>query len=356
MDGNRPGEKPASFVFPFTGYSAPLSVLAMLRFLESKTGRALRALFSLGLLAWFVLAIDWRELNAASGKFAWGPTLAATLLAGLAYPLLAWRWWLLLRAQAVPLDGTWAHRLTWAGVFYSSFLPGGIGGDAVRAWAVCRDAPQQRAGGLAATAIDRGMGLVMLVVTAALALGVRSEAWMRDAQLRGLFLAAAGLSLAAFAAAVSLLVVPPERWPRSLAQWLGERRWALVADLLRRIRTTPGAHIAALALSIVIWFFDFVAIWWLALAVELPLPFLETCIAGCVAYAATVLPVSLGGHGVREGALLATLGLFGLVPAHGPLHERALLLAVLVWAVTVFWSLVGGLVVLLDRRTRPASQ
>jgi hypothetical protein len=40
------------------------------------------------------------------------------------------------------------------------------------------------------------------------------------------------------------------------------------------------------------------------------------------------------------------LGLFGLVPAAGADRDRALLLAVLVWAVTMLWSLVGGGVLL----------
>jgi uncharacterized membrane protein YbhN (UPF0104 family) len=73
---------------------------------------------------------------------------------------------------------------------------------------------------------------------------------------------------------------------------------------------------------------------------------LETCIAVAVAYAATALPISVGGHGVREGAMLVVLGLFGLVPAAGADRDRALLLAVLVWAVTMLWSLVGGGVLL----------
>ena len=322
----------------------------MLRFLDSRPGRVLRASCSIALLAWLVGAIDWRELGAAAGKFAWGPALAAALLAGLAYPLHAWRWWLLLRAQAVPLSLGWSHRVTWESTFYNAFLPGGIGGDAIRAWAVCRDAPQQRAGGLAATAIDRGLGLVMLVGLAALALGARTEAWTRQAELRGLFLAAAGLTLVAAVAVALLLGLPPDRWPGRVRRLAGEKRWTVLVDLLGRLRATPGRHGAALALSALIWLLDFAAIWVLATAVGLPLPFLETCIAGSVAYAATVLPVSLGGHGVREGALLATLGLFGLVPAAGVAHERALLLAVLVWAVTMLWSLVGGGVLLAGQR------
>ncbi len=68
-----------------------------------------------------------------------------------------------------------------------------------------------------------------------------------------------------------------------------------------------------------------------------------------VAYAATVLPVSVGGHGIREGALLGMLALLGLLPDDSS-RQLALLLAVLVWAISVLWSLVGGAVLLLARR------
>jgi hypothetical protein len=65
-----------------------------------------------------------------------------------------------------------------------------------------------------------------------------------------------------------------------------------------------------------------------------------------------VLPVSVGGHGIREGALLAMLALLGLLPDDAS-RQLALLLAVLVWATSVLWSLIGGAVLLLARRWRP---
>jgi hypothetical protein len=71
-----------------------------------------------------------------------------------------------------------------------------------------------------------------------------------------------------------------------------------------------------------------------------------------VAYAATALPISVGGHGVREGALLTTLATFGLL-ATPELHERGVLLALLVWATTIFWSLFGGLFVLAAPKILP---
>ena len=80
---------------------------------------------------------------------------------------------------------------------------------------------------------------------------------------------------------------------------------------------------------------------------------IETAVAVAVSYAVTALPISVGGHGVREGALLTVLGLFGLLPAGSETRETALLLAMLVWAVTMGWSLFGGLVLLAARRLVP---
>jgi glycosyltransferase 2 family protein len=191
---------------------------------------------------------------------------------------------------------------------------------------------------------------------AALALVARAGTLMREPGLRWIFLVALAVSLGGGVAAWLLLRIAPARWPAILRQALGEPLLDTLADLWARTRTTPREHAAALALSYAIWLLDFVSVWLLARAVGLPLPFLETCIAVAVAYAATALPISVGGHGVREGAMLVVLGLFGLVPAAGPDRDRALLLAVLVWAVTMLWSLVGGGVLLFANPARSAQK
>jgi len=328
----------------------------ILAFLDTPPGRVARYLVSVALVAWFVFSIDWHRFGGLRGDFAGGLVVWAALLAGTAYPLHAWRWWLLLRAQGLDLSLGWTHRVTWIGTFYNSFLLGGLGGDAARVFYVCRDEPAHRAGGLAATVLDRALGLVVLMSLAALALVAKAGALAREPGLRWIFLVALAVSLGGGAIAWLLLRTAPARWPAALRRALGEPRLDLLADLWARTRATPRQHAAALALSFAIWLLDFVSIWLLARAVGLPLPFLETCIAAAVAYAATALPISVGGHGVREGAMLMVLGLFGLVPAAGLDHDRALLLAVFVWAVTMLWSLVGGGVLLFARPARPSPQ
>ena len=110
---------------------------------EAPAGRAARYIFSALLVAALVWSIDWRQFTTLHGQFELGPVLLATLIAGITFPLHAWRWWLLLRAQGLTLPLAWAHSVTWIGNFYNAFLLGGLGGDAARAYYVCRDAPGQ---------------------------------------------------------------------------------------------------------------------------------------------------------------------------------------------------------------------
>lgn len=316
-----------------------------LALLDTPAGRAARYVFSALVIAALVWGVDWRQFANLKGSFALGPVTIATLIAGLAFPLQAWRWWLLLRAQGLPLSLAWSHRVTWIGNFYNAFLLGGLGGDAARAFYLCRDEPDRQAAGLAATFLDRVMGLIVLLSIAALTLLLKLEAVARHPELRALLALCAALSVASVVVFILLCRRPPP-W---LTRWLGPRHAATFADILARIASARATFATALAISFAIWLLDFLSVWLLARSIDLPLPFIEVSLAMSVAYAATVLPISVGGHGVREGAMLGILALLGLLPTEDA-RQHALLLAVLVWAVGIVWSLVGGLFLLLARR------
>jgi uncharacterized membrane protein YbhN (UPF0104 family) len=323
----------------------------LLALLETTPGRILRYAFSVLLVAAFAWQVDWRQFASLPGQFAPAPAVLGALSAGILFPLHAWRWWLLLRSQGLALSLHWAHVVTWIGNFYNAFLLGSLGGDAAKAFYVCRDAPTRQAAGLAATLLDRIMGLVVLVNMAAAGLLLKLDLVASHPDLRLLLI----LSIAVFVTGGVGFVILCRRPPDWIVRRLGATHAASLADILQRASTARGAMIAALAMSYVIWFLDFLAVWLLARSVGLPLPFLDVCLAVSIAYAATVLPVSVGGHGVREGTLLAMLTLMGFLP-DAETRQHALLLAVLFWGVSVLWSLVGGGVLLGARRWRPVTK
>jgi uncharacterized membrane protein YbhN (UPF0104 family) len=99
-------------------------------FLATTTGRVVRYVISIALLGFLAAQIDWAELTAARTQLSLPLIVAALVLVGLTFPIQAARWWLLLRAQQIPLSFHWSHVVTWIGQFYNAFLLGGIGGDA----------------------------------------------------------------------------------------------------------------------------------------------------------------------------------------------------------------------------------
>ena len=61
------------------------------------------------------------------------------------------------------------------------------------------------------------------------------------------------------------------------------------------------------------------------------------------------LPISIGGHGVREGIFVIMFTAFGLIRLNqqsGAGQETAILFSLLFFAIPLVWSLVGGIVYL----------
>ncbi len=311
--------------------------------LQSPAGKTLRYAVSLALLGWLATRVEWTGFSRLRGL---DPALlsAAVLLAGLAYPLQAWRWHLLLQAQELIVPARWVHPVFWIGQFYNSFLPGGVAGDAVRFGHLWRIQPNRKAAAAASLIADRLLGLGALLLLAILALGLHLSLVAGGVELQGLFtasLAALGLLLA-----IGWSASRTRWWEPLSRRLLGPDRAAALHDAALALGQRPGCLARAAALSVAVWLADFISLWLLARSVGLTADPLAMTVAAAAAYVAAALPISIGGHGVREGALVAVLSLLGL-GADQPAQVAQL--ALVFWAVSVGWCLFGGLVWLIAR-------
>ena len=80
---------------------------------------------------------------------------------------------MLLRDQQVRVSYRRCFAISCVGLFYSLFLPGGVSGDAAKAFYLFKDAPNRRVAVLGALFLDRFLGLVTLI-----ALGLISGAFL----------------------------------------------------------------------------------------------------------------------------------------------------------------------------------
>lgn len=117
----------------------------------------------LGLLAW-VIWKNWEPPGGIGLKSAlehqpqWLPLILAGVLCTGAIMLTFVRWYVLVRAQDLPFTLPNAFRLGLVGFFLSTFLPGSIGGDIIKAAFLARE-QSRRTVAVATVMVDRGVGL-----------------------------------------------------------------------------------------------------------------------------------------------------------------------------------------------------
>lgn len=283
---------------------------------------ALKLTVTVGLLWYLLSRIDLSSVIRLLAGASWGWVACALALYLALQGLCAWRW--LLLARAVNLEGTWPRfvRYYYVGMFFNLFLPTGVGGDVYRCYYVARSSADWKRAILSVLA-DRGVGFVTLsaiAVVAVLAFGrVTFPPWI------GWALGAGALGLAALVA-VGLAARGP----------LASIRTALpmVAEFFKR----PGLLAFVTGLSVVLQTLVIVVNIFNAMALKLEAPVVFYFILIPLIAVATMIPVSLNGLGVREGAFVFFLAQVG-VP-----QEQALSLALLWLAVLVAAGLIGGLV------------
>lgn len=266
---------------------------ALLAWLLSRT--------DLGALAQMFRRMDGRLALAAIGAYV-GAQLVSTA-----------RWKILLAAEGISVPGRTLYGVLLEGMFFNLFLPSMVGGDVVRGYRIYALARGRQAS-LASIAVERlsGFAALMLIALGALASGHEALA---DGKVKAIV---AGTAAAFFVIVGTLFAVPGRaegggagagRWGRLLAV-LGRFHEALLA-----YRGHTGALALALLLSFALQTLGIVTLFLLAWAMGLPVSFGSFFLIVPVATVVAMLPISISGLGVREGAMVYLLARLGIASA-----------------------------------------
>jgi uncharacterized membrane protein YbhN (UPF0104 family) len=258
-----------------------------------------------GLWAW----LDPRAVIAEVSTLAPGWALLALALTLPQLLLCAWRWRLTSRLLGLSLGWRRALREYYLALFLNQLLPGGVAGDAARAWRHSR-ASGRRGGAWRAVIIERASGQVAVVLLSLLALAVSPLWHSMLGEALGLFaspdlVVAAALSLVL----LTLLLIRLARRPPPALAGLGSdlRRSLLAASVWPR--QLGGSLLVVLSYALV-----FVCA---ARAIGVELPVATLLALAPPVLMAMLIPLSVAGWGIREGAAALVWGLVGLPPAQG---------------------------------------
>ncbi len=287
-----------------------------------------------GACFWYVSRqIEWQQVWSAIPllDFRWAGL--ASLLAMLEIPLVGLRWGNVVSALAArDQQPTRAAMIaaTGAGIFFAQVFPS-VAGEGVRAWLLVRLGSDWRTA-VTSVLIDRGVGLAVLIalgfVVLLLPSGFTAVGEYRESVLviyGGLIFAGVlGLLLA------PKIVAPLDRWRYS--RWLA----ALTADVHRVLLGPKGPMI--LSLGCLIHALTIIVVWLLARAQGLALPLPDVAVLFTVMIGVVIVPISIGGWGLRELAVISLLAAYGVAP------ESALLFSVCFGLALAIGALPGALV------------
>lgn len=305
----------------------------MRRAIAVATSVPVRILVSVGLLALVASSIDWDAVSHGLANASWGLFAAATAIYFGGFLIATVRWDGLLQAAHVGVGFGAALRAYLIGMFANNLLPSGYGGDAVRAWVVAGSG-KRLARSVTSVLVDRISALACLIALAWIAVVVKADEVPGDVVI----LLAIVTALAAIAGLAGLAVARRSGLgrflPDAVRAYTGE-----VARVLRAYERNRPLLARVIGLGLVYQVTVLIAFWLIAEGLGLDLDPAILAIVVPPVLMASLLPISLAGFGVREGAFVVLLGEFGVSSADATLLS---LLAVTSIAIA---SLPGGLAI-----------
>ena len=277
--------------------------------------------------------------------------------------MCAWRWKLILAAHDMQLSFLKALELYFIGQFFNAFMLGAVGGDLIKVFVVAKTFPEKKTEAVTTVFIDRFVGLLALVMLMTIIVALRYPFFARYPQTRALSYFVGAIL---FATAAGLIVVFRKN---VFEHWAIFRRLEAstpLGQMLSRVYSAfhgclnqPHVLLGTLTISLANHIAIIVAALLLGLGLDIrtvPATPSEAGLAPAPIHAIAefsnyltvfpiingiaAIPATPGGLGTREYATEFLLG----VPEFGVPSTRSIPLSLLLYATTLFWSLIGGAV------------
>ena len=241
------------------------------------------------------------------------------------------RWILILRAIGVSLDWVAGWRIVLASAWFNQVLPSG--GEAVRIWMLRRHGIKWSQT-LSSIVADRFIGLLTLGFLILLGMPFLISR-IHDTVLLS---AVAAIVAAAYFGAIVLMMLG--RLPGRMTAVLPVRIMQFAALLEAPLLARTGRK-ALFSSAIVVHLLTVTASYTLAIGVDAGLSALDAFVLVPLVIMAAAVPLSIGGWGIREGAMVGALGLVGIA------SDKALAISILLGLCNLVVGFIGGAVWLL---------
>jgi uncharacterized membrane protein YbhN (UPF0104 family) len=302
---------------------------------------SVRVAITVAIFAFLLRDLDWRTAGTALSRFS-TTALAAFLLLIAADRLLMLARWIILMRMTNQVPATELARIFLVSSFVGSFLPSGVGADAARAISVTRQTREPNEA-VASVVIDRLLGIQAVAITGCL--GVLLIDYPVPEALRRVTLVT---SLVMVAISVGGLIADliVARLPAAIQRsWIGKAATRF-GSALGAYRSRGDILWRVAALSFVVQIVRVLLAWVIGRGLGITLPLAYYWVFMPLNILVTLLPLSVGGFGVPQGAMVWSLGPLGISAT------EAFLLSLLFTVAGTIGNLPGALLYVTDAGAR----
>jgi len=246
--------------------------------------------------------IDFVEFSKIIFNSHGGWILVALLMQLTSTYLAAYRWFKISQLLVFKEKLSFYVQSYFKGTFFNQVLPSSIGGDAVRIIDLTRKKYEKKEA-FYGVFVDRVVGLVGLLVLNLLATLIFFGTFDNDFSMLIIFITIGGITGFALLFQLHRLTFLANIKFLNLAVRLANRLNKLYASRMLLIK-----HIS---ISVIVHLFSVLTMYGLSLALGLDLSFQTLLIAVPPVFLLTIVPISLAGWGVREGAMIGIFMLIG---------------------------------------------
>ncbi len=279
--------------------------------------------------------------------------LVALALFFLSIVVSAYRWQMILSATGAAPTVWQLTAINLIGNFFSNFLPTAVGGDVVRVAELAYQGRTDHHHNISTVMIDRLIGLISLAIMAAIAL-VAGFSTVQNIVVRVIVLGAIIGLVSGWALFFNKPLVRKFQWVVRLPglrrlEPLLVRLYQSLYDLHSRQQLLRSSVVISLGLQMI----EVLSVILIARSLGIQLPALYFFLFLPLIWLVTMIPLSLNGLGLREGAFTFFFGLVGVATS------AAIAISFLVYACRLLSGLVGGVLyarATLGRQIQPAVQ
>src|SRR6185437_3818178 len=239
---------------------------------------------------WYVFRqVKIAELLQEAGNLEMGWVALATIFAAAQVPLVGVRWALITNAlepESAPVPLRAVLSINMIGTFFAQILPN-VMSDALRIWLLSKI----RGGwqkGLASVAIDRGVGVGILLTLGLVTLASGSAFTALAGYRKAAFVTVAALLMGGIGGLVSAPIYAPLLTRNRFTTWMGE--FALAS---RQVLIQSPAAISIVAIAFVVHFLSIADIWCLGRAFSMPLSVVDAAVLFTLILAIALIPVTV---------------------------------------------------------------